>query len=106
LQSKVIEQVTYQLADGVSESEFLIAADQSDEWLRACAGFIERRLGKQPGTDRWLDLVFWETLESALAAAAQFNASPATAPFNRCLKKGSVSMSHYEWRSSTSGRVG
>lgn len=100
MRPKVVEQVTYQLVDGVSESEFLGAARQSDEFLQTCAGFIERRLGKQPGTNQWTDLVFWDSMESALAAAAKFNASPVTASFNRCLKKGTVSMSHYELRAS------
>lgn len=82
--------------DGTSDEKFLAAVERSNAFLSGCAGFIERRVGKRGAI--WLDVVLWESMETALAAAKEFNRSPETLEFNSLLKQGTVAMNHYELR--------
>jgi hypothetical protein len=79
---KVLEQVTFQILEGVTDETFLEAVDQANLFLRAQVGFVMRQ-------------VSWESMETALAAARKFNSSPETQDFNRLIKKETPSMSHY-----------
>jgi hypothetical protein len=92
---KVLEQVAFQPSEGVTDERFLAAVERSSLFLRTMAGFVMRQVCKQSNSGVWLDLVYWESTEAALAAASQFNSSPETEDFNRLLKKGTVSRSHY-----------
>ena len=93
--ASVIESVTFSLADNVSDEEFLAAAEESNKYLRGCNGFVGRQISKNADGSLWLDLVFWESMDAALAAAARFNESPHITRFNSALKRGSVTISHF-----------
>lgn len=97
----VIESVTFSLAENVSDEEFLAAAGESNDFLVGCEGFAGRRLAKKVDSSLWLDIVFWESMDAALAAAARFNQSPHTRRFNAALKKGSVTLSHFTIKASS-----
>jgi hypothetical protein len=94
LSASVIESVTFSLADNVSDEEFLAAAEEPNKYLRCCNGFVGRQISNADGS-LWLDLVFWESMDAALAAAARFNESPHITRFNSALKRGSVTISHF-----------
>ncbi len=96
MNSPAIEMVTFQLADGVTENRFLAAAVEATIFLRACPGFQGRTLGQHPeDATRWLDLVYWEGLEYALAAAEGFTTSPHTTTFLNAIQPETVVMSHF-----------
>ena len=64
----VAEIVTFRLAEGIGETQFLDAARGTEVFVRAAPGVIARRLSR--GDDgRWTDYVAWDSLASAQAAA-------------------------------------
>jgi heme-degrading monooxygenase HmoA len=97
----VIESVTFELVEGTREEVFVSAVARSNKFLESCPGFLGRKVSKSRDAKRWLDLVYWESMDRALAAAARFNASPDTAAFNGLLKTGTVAMAHFEVRATS-----
>lgn len=98
MSARVVELVTYQLKPGTEEAAFLAAVEQSNQFLRNCAGFVERRVARETGLPIWLDMVLWETMEQALSAASQFNHQPETETFNNLIDRNSAMMTHFEVR--------
>ncbi|MDR3763273.1 MAG: hypothetical protein P4M01_04185 [Acidobacteriota bacterium] len=94
----VVELVTYQLKPETQEAAFLAAVEQSNQFLRTCAGFVERRVARETGLPIWLDMLFWQTMEQALSAAAQFNHQPETEAFNNLIDRSSAMMTHFDVR--------
>jgi heme-degrading monooxygenase HmoA len=94
----VIESVTFELVEGTQDEAFVSAVARSNKFLESCPGFLGRQVSKSRDAKLWLDLVYWESMDRALAAAARFNASPDTAAFNSLLKKETVAMAHFDVR--------
>ena len=69
---RVLEQVTFQVLEGVTDETFLEAVEQSNLFLRGRTGFLKRQVCKQSNSNVWLDLVSWESMETALVAATEF----------------------------------
>lgn len=64
---QTLELVTFRTLDAKPD-DFLDANGPISDWLRRQPGFVSRHLAmKDDGT--WIDIVFWETHESALAAS-------------------------------------
>jgi hypothetical protein len=97
----VVESVTFELVEGTNEEAFASAVAQSNKFLRSCPGFLGRMVSRGRDAKLWLDIVYWESMDRALAAAARFNASSDTAAFNRLLKAGTVAMAHFEVRATS-----
>ncbi len=100
MQITVIEQVSFQILEGVTDETFLEVVEQSNLFLRGRAGFVMRQVCQQSNSSVWLDLVYWESMETALGAASEFNSASETQDFNRLVKKETASMSHYNVLSS------
>lgn len=67
----VAEIVTFTLAEGIDDAQFLTVMQQTMDFARANPGFRARTLSK--GEDgRWTDHVVWDTMETAKSMAAQF----------------------------------
>lgn len=91
--SPVLEIVTFRLTDGTSDATFLKAAIALRPFLAASEGFRNRRLTK--GADgSWSDVIEWQDMATAQAAAARIMAEPAVAPFLAAIAEGSVTMRH------------
>ena len=68
VQNKILELVVFQLADGVTDEEFLETTQPVSEWVAAQPGFISRDLSEVTDGTKWVEVVWWETLEQAEAA--------------------------------------
>jgi hypothetical protein len=57
------------LHDGVSRSQFLGTNDAVSSWISQPPGFLSRELSYDAEGDRWIDILWWDTMENAHAAA-------------------------------------
>ncbi len=91
--SEVIEYVTFKLAEGVSDADFLTTVQATNAFLSECDGFIHRHLSK--GDDGvWLDHLLWASMETAKAAAEGMPSRPELASFMAYVDMASVKMHH------------
>lgn len=89
------EIVTFPLVDGADETAFLGAAGRLNERLRTMPGFRRRWLGR--GEDGlWTDVVEWDDLATAKAAAAAFPSLPEAAAFGAMIDFSRTRMQHVE----------
>ncbi len=94
-QSLTVEVVLFKLKPGVEEAAFVRASDALLPVLRAMSGFVRRELLK--GEDgQWIDLVHWNSLAEAQAAAEQVPHLPACHPFLGMIDETSVTMLHLQ----------
>ena len=77
---KVLELVVFKLREGVTREEFLATNPALSEWARQQPGFVSRELSYDADGDRWVDVVWWSTLDDAHAAAERAMSSEACAP--------------------------
>jgi hypothetical protein len=92
--SKVLELVVFELRDGVTREQFLATVDALSEWVKAQPGFISHELAHDPTADRWIDLVWWHTMEDALAAAQAAASSESCAPMFALIDTAATQMLH------------
>lgn len=92
----ILEIVNFKVKDGVSTEAFLKAsADMEKSFVSKQVGFIKRTLGK--GEDsKWVDVVYWETMENATKVAEATMESPVCAPMFGMIDEVSIKMSHFE----------
>ena len=96
----VIECVLFRLRPGVTEAEFLAAVPATEAFLRACPGFVRRRLGRAADGE-WHDHVEWTGMDEALAAARAFMAEPSVRPFNAAIDPAASRMRHFTVQAAT-----
>ena len=77
---KILELVVFQLAEGVTDDEFLQTVGPVSEWVRTQPGFISRDLVRGVEADKWVEVVWWESLEQAEAAAEAATTSESCSP--------------------------
>ena len=77
---KTLELVIFELNDGVDVEEFLAHSEPVPEWVRKQPGFVSRNPLKSAEDDKWIDAVWWESPESAAAAAELTMTSETCAP--------------------------
>src|SRR5215210_2407451 len=94
--TKVLELVVFKLNDGVAREEFLSTNHAVSAWISKQPGFISRELSYDAEGDRWIDVVWWETLEAAGAAAELAMSSESCAPMFALIDMESVQMLHAE----------
>jgi hypothetical protein len=88
----VLEIVTFQLAAGVSAEQMLSAADAMQPWVARQPGFAGRQLARTE--TGWVDVVTWDTLAYAQAAAQLFMSEPLAMQFGQLLDPASIVMQH------------
>ncbi len=89
----IIEVVSFKLADGVSDADFLKTVPASNEFIKTRAGFICRRLSKgDDGT--WLEHIEWESLEAAKAASDAFMQEESLKPMMQAIDGANATMGH------------
>jgi hypothetical protein len=93
-EGKVLELVVYRLNEGVSREQFLGANVAVSSWLREQHGFISRELVHDAEGDRWVDIVWWESMEQAHAAGESSRSSESCAPMFGLIDTDSTLMLH------------
>jgi heme-degrading monooxygenase HmoA len=77
---RVLELVVFRLKEGATREQLLGTVEAVSEWAEAQPGFISRDLCYSSDDDRWIDVVYWRTLDDAVAAATAAESSEACAP--------------------------
>ncbi|BCL72454.1 conserved hypothetical protein [Vibrio nigripulchritudo MADA3029] len=98
---QVIEVVNYKVADGVTEDQLLAASDKIVGFLNRMEGFLYRSLSFNPENDVWTDTVYWQNLDNAKAASAEFMSAPETQEYASKIQMESVNMQHQLIKSDT-----
>ena len=91
----IIEFVLFPLKDGYTPNQLLEAADVSMAALRRMPGFLSRQLAKNEQR-QWADLLHWNSLQEALAAAAVFSQMESTREFREKIDRTQTHMMHLE----------
>jgi heme-degrading monooxygenase HmoA len=91
---KVLELVVFELNEGVARERFLAANEGLARWLWEQPGFISRELSYDAEGDRWVDLVWWRTMDEARAAADAAARSESCAPAFALIDSASTLMVH------------
>ncbi len=79
-EGKVLELVVFKLNEGVTAEHLLATVDPVSEWIAEQPGFVSRQLAHDAEGERWVDVVWWETLDDAKAAAERAMSSESCAP--------------------------
>ena len=90
----VIELALFKLKPDVTEDQFQEVLHGSSRWFAGQPGFVRRRHGT--GEEGRMDLVEWESMAAANAAAERFPSAPETQTFMAAIDPGSVVMRHFE----------
>jgi hypothetical protein len=96
VESKVLELVVFKLNDGVSREQFLGTNDVVSTWISKQPGFISRELSYDADGNRWIDVIWWESMENAGAAAELALSSESCAPMFALIDMESTLMLHGE----------
>jgi hypothetical protein len=94
--AKVLELVVFELKEGVTAERFLGTVDAVSTWIAEQPGFISRELAHDAGGQRWIDVVWWTTMEHAHAAAERAMSSESCAPMFALIEMDSILMVHGE----------
>ena len=76
----VVEIAIARAKDGVSKEEVMATVEGVSEWAKRQPGFISRDLTYSQQDDTWIDVIWWESLDAAEAAAQAAMTSDACAP--------------------------
>ena len=95
-QRKALELVVFKLADGVSREQFLGTVDAVSNWASEQPGFASRELLYDAEGDRWIEVVWWSTMEDAHAAAELALTSESCRPMFELIDMESTLMAHAE----------
>lgn len=90
----VIEMVSFKLSAGVTEQDLLAATKQSHAFVAGLDGFQYRSLSYNEASQTWTDIVYWQSMEAAKAAAEAFMASADCQALIALIDKDSVVMQH------------
>jgi hypothetical protein len=94
VEAKVLELVVYKLNEGVSREQFLATNPSVASWVSSQPGFISRDCVYDAEGDRWVDVIWWEMIENAGAAADLAMNSEACAPMFALIDMQSMLMLH------------
>ncbi len=93
---KVLELVVFALREGVSRDEFVDANDGVSAWVSEQPGFVSRELSHDTRANRWIDVLWWATLDDARAAAERAMTSESCAPMFALVDADSILVLHGE----------
>jgi hypothetical protein len=93
---KVLELVVFKLNEGVSREQFLGTNDAVSSWIGKQPGFLSRDLSYDAEGDRWVDVLWWESMEEARAAAEKAMTSESCTPMFGLIDMESTLMVHAE----------
>ena len=90
---QVAEIVTFRLNPGVSQVDFIAAAEQTGPLLRASGQVMSRALSCD-NDGLWTDHITWVSMQAAQDTAASILKDPAFAPFLSMIAPQDMSMRH------------
>ena len=91
---RVLELVIFKLKPGVTREELLATNDALSNWARQQPGFISREQAYDAQGDRWIDLLWWQTIEDAHAASEAALSSESCAPMFALIDEATIQMIH------------
>lgn len=94
MQHDVIEQVQFRALDAAADQRMAEAAWAAQAAIEQLPGYLGRQFGRADDGG-WVDLVRWQSLAHAQAAAASAGQHPAIAAFFALIDMPSVQMRHY-----------
>lgn len=94
--SRVVELAIFKLKEGVTREQLLETVDAVSEWARRQPGFVSRDLTYSAQDDTWIDVVWWESLDAAHAAAEAAMTSESCAPMFGLIDLEATQMIHGE----------
>ena len=94
--AKVLELVVFNLRAGASRKELLGTVDAVSSWIAEQPGFVSRSLVEDHDGGRWIDVVWWRSMEEAQAAAGRAMSSESCAPMFGLIDMESTLMVHGE----------
>lgn len=93
----VMEMVIFQKKDEVSEAYFLQLFHELNEALKKnAAGFMKRSLTKDTAQDKWVEMIWWESMEAAKAALETIPQMEVFKQYCATLKEEGTMMLHLE----------
>jgi hypothetical protein len=92
----VVELVVVGLRPGTSGEEFLGTVDAVSSWIAEQPGFVSRSLVEDRDGGRWIDVVWWRSMQEAQAAAERAMSSASCAPMFGLIDMESTLMVHGE----------
>jgi hypothetical protein len=92
--AKVLELVVYKLSHGVSREQFLGTNDAVSSWISKQPGFASRELVYDAEGGRWVDVIWWDSMEEAHAASELAMTSESCAPMFALIDMDSALMLH------------
>jgi hypothetical protein len=91
---RTLELVVYALSEGASREQFIATNGAVSSWISKQPGFISRELVYDGDGDRWVDVIWWEAMEDAHAAAELSQTSESCAPMFALIDMESALMLH------------
>ena len=98
MEAPVIEVAIFSPKPGVTDEALVESASKSTAFLERTPGFVRRELGVSSEGDRWVDVLHWTDLESALKAAELFLEAPECQDFVAAIDMEGASMLHLHSR--------
>ncbi len=95
-EARVVEVAISKAKPGVTREQVLATVDPVSEWVRNQPGFVSRDLTYSPADEKWIDVIWWESLEAAQAAAERAMTSEACAPLFSLIDLEGTQMLHGE----------
>lgn len=93
---KVLELVVFKVNQGVSREQLLDSVGAVSTWISRQPGFLSRELSYDPDGDRWVEVVWWRSLEEAQAASERAMSSQDCAPMFALIDEEATLMLHAE----------
>lgn len=93
---RALELVVFKLNEGVSREQLLGTVEAVSDWIAEQPGFISRELSYDAEGGRWIEVVWWRTLEDAHEAAELALTSESCAPMFALIDMESTLMAHGE----------
>lgn len=100
---RILELVVFRLRDGASREQLLATAGAVSDWIARQPGFLSRELCRDGEGDRWVDVVWWRSLEEAQAAAELAMRSESCAPMFVLIDMKSTLMLHGSLETAAAG---
>ncbi|MDQ4124052.1 MAG: hypothetical protein M3134_00435 [Actinomycetota bacterium] len=92
----VVELAIFKTNEGVTREELLATVEPVSEWARKQPGFISRDLTYASDTNTWIDVIWWESLDAAHAAAEAAMTSESCGPMFALIDMQATQMIHGE----------
>ncbi|MDD1795684.1 hypothetical protein L4D06_17820 [Enterovibrio makurazakiensis] len=90
----VVETVRFKLVEGTDIQAFVVAAEKTESFIRDFEGFQYRSLSYNADSQLWTDIVYWASMENAVAASEQFMSFEAAQQLVAFIDPTSLVMAH------------